>query len=107
VSVTRFAFLTGVTGVSLALLYRYGPCRRVSAWRWVTPGGLLAAVMWLGSSSALTVYLAAVARYQDRYGLLGALMAVMVWMWLASLATLVGAELNAQLEAQTTKDTAA
>jgi membrane protein len=102
----RFCFLAAVTGLSLALLYRYAPCRKAARWRWVTPGGLLAAVMWLGCSAGLSFYITHFAHYQRNYGLLGAFMAVMVWLWVASAATLVGAELNAQLEAQTARDTA-
>ncbi len=103
--VCRFAFLALETTAGLALLYRYGPSRRRPRWRWVTPGGLLAALVWLASSSALSFYLAHFAHYERTYGVLGAVLAVMVWLWTAALVVLLGAELNAQIEAQTDQDT--
>lgn len=106
VGALRFSFLALVAGTSLALLYRYAPCRQLARWRWVTPGGLLAALLWLACSSALTVYLTQFAQYQRTYGLLGAFMAVMVWLWAAVAVTMLGAELNAELEAQTERETA-
>jgi membrane protein len=107
VQACRFAFLALETTLALALLYRYGPCRRLARWRWVTPGGLLAALVWLASSSALSFYLAHVAHYERTYGVLGAVLAVMGWLWTAAMVVLLGAELNAQAERQTNRDTAA
>jgi len=101
----RFCFLALMAAASLAMIYRYGPCRDLARWRWVTPGGLLAAVSWLVCSSAITFYFAHFAHYQQTYGVMGALLAVMVWLWTANTVVLLGAELNAQVEAQTDQDT--
>jgi membrane protein len=101
----RFCFLALIASASLALIYRYGPCRDLARWRWVTPGGALAAVSWLVCSSLVTFYLAHFAHYQETYGVMGALLAVMIWLWTASTVALLGAELNAQVEAQTERDT--
>jgi membrane protein len=105
--VCRFAFLAAVATAGLAALYRYGPCREVAKWRWVTPGGLVAAVTWLVSSAAVSLYLAWFGRYQQNYGILGAVLAVLGWLWMASGVIIVGAELNAQVERQTDRDTTA
>jgi membrane protein len=102
----RFGFLGLVATGGLALAYRYGPCRRLPRWRWVTPGGVLAALVWLATSSAVSFYLAHFAHYERTYGALGAVLAVMVWLWTASTVVLLGAELNAQIERQTDRDTA-
>ena len=103
----RFAFLAAVASAGLAALYRYGPCREVAKWRWVTPGGLVAAITWLLTSAAVSLYLSWFARYQENYGILGAVLAVLGWLWLASGVIIVGAELNAQVERQTDRDTTA
>jgi membrane protein len=103
----RFCFLAVMATGALALVYRYGPCRKLAKWRWVTPGGLLAAVVWLASSSAVSFYLAHFAHYERTYGVLGAVLAVMVWLWTAATVVLLGAELNAQIESQTERETAA
>lgn len=107
VQACRFAFLALETMAALALLYRYGPCRRLARWRWVTPGGVFAAVVWLASWSALSFYLAHFAHYERTYGVLGAVLAVMAWLWTAAVVVLLGAEINAQTEVQTERDTAA
>lgn len=106
-SALRLAFLAVEITVALAILYRYGPCRRLARWRWVTPGGVLAAVVWLASSSALSFYLVHFAHYERTYGVLGAVLAVMAWLWTGAVVVLLGAELNAQVEAQTERDTTA
>ena len=94
-----------IAAAGLALLYRYGPCRQLAKWRWVTPGGAFAALSWLVCSSAMTFYLSNVAHYRETYGWMGALLAVMIWLWTASTVTLLGAEVNAQVEAHTDHDT--
>lgn len=89
----------------LSLLYRYGPCRQTARWRWLTVGGLVAAVLSMGVSALFSWYLSNVADYDATYGSLGTLMGFMVWTWWSVIVVLIGAELNAEMEHQTVHDT--
>ena len=90
--------------LSLSLLYRYGPSRSVARWHWVTPGSLLATVLWLIVSVLFSFYVGHIASYDSTYGPLGAVVGVMMWFWVTAYVVLLGAELNAELELQTVHD---
>ncbi|MGH6875695.1 MAG: YihY/virulence factor BrkB family protein, partial [Aestuariivirgaceae bacterium] len=89
----------------ISTLYRFGPCRRHAKWTWLTPGSVVAAILWLGGSYALSLYLENFANYDAVYGTLGAAVGLMTWLWLSAIAVLFGAELNAEIEHQTARDT--
>jgi membrane protein len=91
--------------LGLAVLYRYGPSRRVAKWRWISVGSVFAASAWLLVSSLFSWYLGHFADYNATYGALGAVVGMMVWMWLSTIVVLVGAELNSEIEHQTACDT--
>ena len=91
--------------LALSLLYRFGPSRRSAGWHWVTPGSAVATVLWLIASLLLSFYVQHLASYDATYGPLGAVVGVMMWFYVSALAVLVGAELNAELELQTSRDT--
>jgi membrane protein len=91
--------------VSLAVLYRYGPSRRRAKWRWLTVGSVFAALAWLAMSAVFSWYLGNFANYNATYGALGAVIGMMMWMWLSTVVVLTGAELNAEVEHQTARDT--
>jgi membrane protein len=88
----------------LAVLYRYGPSRHRAKWRWLSIGSVLAAVVWLAVSALFSWYLGNFADYNATYGALGAVIGLMMWMWLSTIVLLVGAELNAEIEHQTARD---
>jgi membrane protein len=88
----------------LAVLYRYGPSRRLAKWRWISVGSVFAALAWLTVSSLFSWYLANFANYNATYGALGAVVGLMMWMWLSTIVVLVGAELNSEIEHQTARD---
>ena len=90
--------------VSLSLLYRFGPCREAARWRWVTPGSLLATVLWVLASVLFSFYVGHLASYDATYGPLGAVVGVMMWFFVTAYVVLLGAELNAELELQTARD---
>ncbi len=90
--------------VGLAVLYRYGPSRRLAKWRWLSVGSVFAASAWLVVSSLFSWYLGNFANYNATYGALGAVVGLMMWMWLSTIVVLVGAELNAEIEHQTACD---
>jgi membrane protein len=89
----------------LALLYRYGPSRREAQWRWLTAGSLFAAFAWLAISALFSLYLSKFTDYNATYGSLGAVIGLMMWIWLSVSVVLIGAELNAEIEHQTARDT--
>jgi membrane protein len=88
----------------LALLYRYGPSRDRAKWRWVTVGSLFAASAWLAVSLGFSFYAANFGSYDQTYGPLGAVIGFMTWIWISAMVVLLGAELNAETEHQTARD---
>ncbi len=89
----------------LAVLYRYAPDRREAQWRWITPGAVVATVLWLIGSLLFTIYVAHFGDYNKTYGSLGALIGMLTWMYLSAYVVLLGAEINAESERQTRRDT--
>ncbi len=98
------AMLAGIF-LALAVLYRYGPSRDKPRWLWITPGSLVAGIGWLGFSMLFSWYVGSFGNYNETYGSLGAAIGFMTWLWLSSTIILVGAELNAEVEHQTVRDT--
>jgi membrane protein len=86
--------------VSIALLYRFGPSQPSAHWRWLTPGSVLATLLWLIASFLFSYYVGHVASYDATYGPLGAVAGVMMWFWVTAYVVLLGGELNAALERQ-------
>jgi membrane protein len=94
-----------VITLALAILYRYGPSREKPQWRWITWGSAVAAVSWLVISILFSWYAENFGNYNKTYGSLGAIIAFMFWIWLSIIVVLLGAELNAETEHQTARDT--
>jgi membrane protein len=86
------------TSLLLAVLYRYAPNRGPVPWRWVTPGGLVAALGWMAMSALFSWYVANFGHYDRTYGSLGAIVGFLTWIWLSLMVVLFGAELNAEIE---------
>jgi membrane protein len=105
IGLLRWPVLFVLVIVGLAVLYRYGPSRRVAKWRWLSVGSVIAAIAWLAMSWLFSWYLGNVANYNATYGALGAVVGLMMWMWLSTIVVLVGAVLNAEIEHQTAHDT--
>jgi membrane protein len=101
----RWPILTLGLIVGLAVLYRYGPSRREPKWKWVSFGSLIASLLWIVVSAALSLYLEKYAHYDATYGTLGAAIGLMIWMWMTTIVVLLGAELNSEIEHQTAADT--
>lgn len=105
VAVLPAIVLFGVASFAIALLYRYGPSRAQPKWRWITPGSVGAALVWLVGSALFSWYLSNFANYSGTYGSLGAGIGAMMWIYISMWIVLVGAELNSELEHQTAEDT--
>jgi membrane protein len=89
----------------LATLYHYAPNRDDPQWRWTSPGAILATVLWLLASILFSVYTSNFGRYNETYGSLGAIIVLMLWLLITALCVIFGAELNAEMERQTARDT--
>ena len=81
-----------------------GRAAGVAKWRWLSVGSVFAAVVWLAVSVLFSWYLGNFANYNATYGALGAVVGLMMWMWLSTIVVLVGAELNSEIERQTAID---
>jgi membrane protein len=105
VRVGRWPLLAVLVLGLLALLYRYGPCRRSAKWHWVTVGSVFATTIWLLASAAFSLYVSNFASYDKTYGSLGAVIVLLLWLYISFYIVLLGAEINAELELQTAEDT--
>jgi membrane protein len=103
----RWPILFIVVAAGLAAIYRYGPSRSRPKWRWITWGSACAAVAWMVVSLLFSWYAANFGSYNETYGSLGAVIGFMMWLWLSAIVVLLGAELDAEMEHQTAKDTTA
>jgi membrane protein len=104
-SILRWPLLAAVGVIALGALYRYAPDRDDAKWEWVTPGALTAVVIWLLGSVAFTIYANQFGSFGETYGALGAVVVVMLWLFITAMAVLIGAEINGEAERQTTEDT--
>jgi YihY family inner membrane protein len=95
--IVKWPVLLLVVSFMFALLYWASPNAR-QGFRWVTPGGILAVVVWVLASVAFALYVANFSSYNKTYGSLAGVIVFLVWLWLSNTAILLGAELNAELE---------
>ena len=101
----RWPILFALLMLALAVLYRFGPSRPGARWQWLGVGTLVAAVLWVAGSALLSWYLSNFGDYDATYGSLGAAIGLMMWMWMSAIIVLTGAELNSEIEHQTSIDT--
>jgi membrane protein len=97
-----FLFLMGAAGI--AVLYRLGPDRRSAKWRWLTPGAFVACALWVAGSYGFSLYVQSFGSYNETFGALGGVIILLTWLWLSAFIVLLGALLDAELEAQTKRD---
>jgi membrane protein len=86
--------------VLFAIFYYIGPKRESPRWVWVSPGGIVGAVIWLAASVAFGIYVTQFSSYGKTYGSLAGVIILILWLYLTSISILVGGELNAELERQ-------
>jgi membrane protein len=87
-----------------ATLYRFGPSREGARWQWLTPGSIFTAIVWLMLAMGFSFYVTTLTDYNATYGSIAAIVMLLTWMYLSAYVFLFGAELNAELEHQTAKD---
>ena len=96
--IAKWPILILVVGFMLAILYFASPNVRQPGFKWVTPGGLIAVLLWIIASALFAFYVANFGSYNKTYGALGGVIAFLVWLWISNIVILFGAELNAELE---------
>jgi membrane protein len=104
-TVLRLALLWALAVLGLSVIYRYAPARELARWRWVTWGSALAATLWLAASALFAFYVQRFGSYGKTYGALGGVIVLLMWFYISSIIVVLGAELNAEMERQTRKDT--
>jgi membrane protein len=101
ISVVRWPILAGIVLLALAVVYRFGPCRENPHWRWISWGAALATAVWLVASGGFSFYVARFGSYNETYGSVGAIMVVLIWLYITGYIVLLGAQLDAILEERT------
>jgi membrane protein len=96
--IAKWPVLLLVISLMFAILYWASPNVKQPGFRWISPGGLLAVVVWILSSGLFALYVANFSSYNKTYGALGGVIAFLVWLWISNIAVLLGAEFNAELE---------
>jgi membrane protein len=104
-SIARWVVLALLVLVALAVVYRLAPDRANPRWRWVSWGAVVALVVWLLGSVGFSWYVDNFGKYNQTYGALAAVIVLLLWLFLSAFAVLLGAELDAETERQTARDT--
>jgi membrane protein len=97
-NIAKWPVLLGVVVTMFAVLFYAAPNVKLAGFRWVTPGALLAIVVWLVASAAFAFYVANFGSYDKTYGALGGVVCLLVWFWITNVALLLGMELNSERE---------
>jgi membrane protein len=97
-SIAKWPVLIALVSLMFAVLYWASPNAKTGGFRWVSPGGIFAVLLWVIASAAFAIYLANFANYNATYGTLGGVIAFLVWLWISNMAIMLGAELDAELE---------
>jgi len=96
--IAKWPVLILVVAFMFSILYWAAPNVKQPGFRWLTPGGVLAVLLWILASALFALYVANFSSYNKTYGALGGVIAFLVWLWISNIAVLLGAELNAELE---------
>jgi membrane protein len=96
--IAKWPIMAAIVLVILAVLYYIAPSARLPKIQWLSPGAIVALVIWIIASAAFGFYVANFGSYNKTYGTLGGAISLLVWMWITNLAVLFGQELNAEIE---------
>jgi len=98
----RWLIALGVLLLALGLLYRFGPARPGERGRWFTVGAFVVVILWIAASAGLSYYLTNFGSYNEVYGSIGAVIGLLLWLYLSAYLILLGAALNAQVHRNST-----
>ncbi len=107
IAVTAATWLVAgaLASTGIATTYRWGPSRHDAKWRWLSFGSTLATILWLVATIGFGAYATTLGNYNATYGSLSAVVVLLMWLWVSAYAILLGAEINAEAERQTARDT--
>ncbi|WP_299651627.1 YihY/virulence factor BrkB family protein [uncultured Tateyamaria sp.] len=97
--------LVVLTMFGLSVLYRYAPSRDEPEWKWASVGAVIGCLLWIVASAGFAFYVSNFGSYNESFGTLAGVIVLLMWFWISAFIILMGAELNAELEAQTRVDT--
>ncbi|HEX8855996.1 MAG TPA: YihY/virulence factor BrkB family protein, partial [Thermoleophilaceae bacterium] len=97
-NIAKWPILLGIVMFMFAMLYYAAPNVRQPKFRWITPGGVLAVLIWIAASALFAVYVSQFGSYNKTYGTLGGVIIFLIWLWISNIAVLLGAEFDAELE---------
>ena len=101
--IVRWPILAVLVVLAFAVIYRYAPSRSHASWKWITWGSGIAAVLWIVGSALFSFYVGHFGSYDATYGALGAVIVLLLWFWVSATVLLVGAEIDAEIDARATK----
>ncbi len=97
-SIAKWPVLIILVSVMLAVLYYAAPNVKQPGIQWISPGGVLAVLIWIVASAAFALYVSKFGSYNKTYGSLASVIIFLIWLWLTNTAILLGAEFNAELQ---------
>ncbi len=97
-NIAKWPVLLAIVSLMFAILYYAAPNVKHPKFRWVSPGGVVAVILWIVASAAFAFYVANFSSYNETYGAIGGVIVFLTWLWITNIAVLFGAELNAELE---------
>ena len=102
---TTWLVAAGLASFGIGVTYRYAPDRHDARWQWLSIGSALATFLWLLATVGFGAYAATLGNYNATYGSLGAVVVLLMWLYVSAYAILLGAEINAEMERQVAIDT--
>lgn len=105
IKATTWVFAGVLASVIFGLIYRFGPNRRHAQWQWLTVGSVSATLFWLVATLGVSFYVSTFGNYNKTYGSLGAVVVLQLWLFVSAYIVLLGAQINAEAERQTSADT--
>ena len=105
IQIATWLFAALIVSAGFGFVYRFAPDRAQARWQWLSVGSIAATVLWLIATLLFGLYTANFANYNATYGALGAVVVLLMWLFVSSYAVLIGAEINAEAERQTGIDT--
>jgi membrane protein len=97
-NIAKWPVIAFVLAMVISILYFAAPNVKQPGFKWITPGGVLALVLWAVASALFALYVANFSSYNKTYGALGGVVVFLVWLWISNIAILLGQEFNAELE---------
>ncbi len=105
ITVCLWIGLIALTIFGLSMIYRYAPSRDAPEWKWTSGGAITGCLLWIVASAGFAFYVSNFGSYNESFGTLAGVIVLLMWFWISAFIILLGAELNAELEAQTRVDT--